>query len=149
MEHRNAKEANEKYGGNGWTEVERLVLYRLDVCEDNICAVKSDVEGLIAQRNEDVSESQKQRITHYEKIQESLSVLSESLTKQIKELNDCLVDDKLERAEKEKTMVKKEEQLKSEDRSNRERLDRLEKIVYAVTGTVGGFVIKEILERVF
>ena len=112
--------AEEKYGGNGWSEVEKLVLYRLDKSEQNIGDIKGDIKDLIIKRDKDVTQSRSERTEQFKQMLEGIS----GIKKQI-------ADDKLEI-------------------SNREgRLKRLETIVYSILGTFGLGTVGAIVNKIF
>lgn len=145
-DHKDAKAADERYSGNGWSDVERLVLYRLDVCEDNICGVKDDLAALVERRAKDVERSREQRTEQYD-----------DLKKILDDIKETFADAALERAETEKLMCLKEQSLtegqeklkikvEAGDTRLESRLSRIEKIFYGIIGTTGLYIIAKILD---
>jgi len=127
MIHKDIDAAEQRYDGNGWSEVEKLVLYRIDACEEGIGIVKDDLKALVEKREADVEKSRKQRTDQYDKLQTSMQEIKDSLRNN------------------EKSAVKKEATVKNLEG----RLDRLDKIIYGIVGTTGLFVVKAILEGIF
>lgn len=123
--------AEEKYGGNGWSEVEQLVLYRLDKCEKTGITFNEKLDALVEQRNKDVNQSRKERAEQFSQMLEG-----------IVEIKQSIANDKLERVEK--------NALETTEKNDREsRLKRLETIVYSVLGAFGLGVIGAIVNKVF
>ena len=138
MTYKDEEAANARYGNNGWTVAENLVLYRLDMCEENICKVRDDLEKLINTRAADVENSREQRTEQYTNLQKSLQ-----------DIKDTFSEEALKRVESGKLRAEREAALKIEQVKLEGRLQRIEKIVYGIVGTTGLIVLKTILENIF
>ena len=103
MTHKDQEAAEAKYGGNGWSEVEKLVLYRLDVCEANICGVKDDLAAFSEKRDSDVQRSRDERAAQF-------GVLHEEL----RGIREAYAEAAVKRADSQKLRIEKESELTKE-----------------------------------
>lgn len=137
MSYDDTEAANQKYNKNGWSEVEKLVLYRLDACETSICAVKDSMEELEKQRKADVEAARKKRDEQFQQLHAG-----------IREIKDTYAAAELRRVESGKLKIEKDTLLISEQRNLKDRISRLEKIIFTVLGTAGIYILSQVLEHV-
>lgn len=130
--------ADEKYGGNGWSEVEKLVLYRLDNCEHNIRSIQEDIKALSIKRDEDAAYSRQQRTEQYENLQKSIRGVSQKLT-----------DYRLQDAQTEKDTSLERATLRIANERIADRLTNIERIIYPIVGAGGIYIVGRILGYIF
>lgn len=127
----------EKYDGNGWSEVEKLVLYRLESCESNICSVREDMLEFAKIQRQDVEKAREEREGQFK-----------ILNSGIQEIRDTYAAAALERAEEGRIKAEQEANIKNEQKVLNDRISRLEKAMYTLLGTAAIFVLTRILEHV-
>jgi hypothetical protein len=132
--------ADKRYNKDNWSEVEKLVLYRLDACENTIVDIRDSLITLTAKQALDAKVIRQERLEQY-------NILKEG----IQEIRDTYAQASLKRAETGKLRVKedaavgklaveKDTVIRIEQARIEGRLDRLEKIIYGFLGG-GGMVI--------